>query len=173
MGLPNSICVSSALTRGARYEGSLAIARMTRLAEVVADAAGQIHARWQLANDAAGYPALSGHVGGALQLRCRNCQENFSWPLDLDVELRLVNSEAEEAEVLKEHEPYLVQDDQLALAEVTEDEVLLALPLMPRCKTCENNAEPQPQTEIRDESARPDSFPGPFAALKNVLNPKS
>jgi len=33
MGLPNSITVSSALARGARYEGLLAVARMTRLVD--------------------------------------------------------------------------------------------------------------------------------------------
>ena len=166
MGFPHSICVSSALARGARYQGELAVAQMTRLTAAVAEATGRVSAQWHLAKEDAGYPSLSGVVRGPLRLRCRSCQEIFSWPLDLDVRLRLVNSEAEEAEVLKEHEPYLVQDDQLALAEVTEDEVLLALPLMPRCETCENNAQRQPQTEIRDEPARPDSFPGPFAALK-------
>jgi uncharacterized protein len=173
MGFPHSIGVSSALSRGAHYESELAIAQMTRLAAAVAEPTGRVSAQWHLAKDDAGYPALSGAVHGALRLRCQSCQKIFSWPLDLDVKLRLVNSEAEEAEVLKDHEPYLVQDDQLALAEVTEDEVLLALPLMPRCETCENNAQRQPQTEIRDEPARPDSFPGPFAALKKVLNPKS
>ena len=47
--------------------------------------------------------------------------------------LRLVNSESDEQAVLEQDDPYLVQDDQLPLRDLVEDEVLLALPMLPRC----------------------------------------
>lgn len=168
MGIPKSIQASTAAAHGGRYEGHLAVAQMQRLAAIVAKPTGELAVQWR-ASATGGYRALQGRIGGALQLRCKTCQKTYAWPVDLEIELRLVDTEAQEAEVLKDHEPYLVRDDQLPLREITEDELLLALPLMPRCETCENNAQSQPQPEIPDEPARPN----PFAALKKDLNLKS
>jgi uncharacterized protein len=50
--------------------------------------------------------------------------------------LRLVGSEAEERRLLRECEPYLVEDDVLPLQEIVEEEALLALPIAPRCPAC-------------------------------------
>jgi uncharacterized protein len=47
-----------------------------------------------------------------------------------------VHSEAEERRLLHDCEPLLVEDDTVPLHEVVEEEVLLAIPIAPRCSTC-------------------------------------
>src|SRR3546814_8193390 len=70
------------------------------------------------------------------------------------IDLRLVETEEEEQAVLHEADPYLVQDDRLPLREIVEDEILLALPMLPRCESCENVVQASPQPKAEDETVR-------------------
>jgi uncharacterized protein len=81
-------------------------------------------------------PFLRGRIRGELQLVCQRCLETFGWPLQANVDLRLVENEADEAKWLQDYEPYLIADDRLPLHAIVEEEVLLALPLAPRCSGC-------------------------------------
>ncbi len=160
MSIPQSVRASNAVAHAERYEGDLAVARMQRLAANTAGS-GQVHAIWQGSRDPAGRPQMQARIEGAVDLICQRCLQTFPWQVAIDATLHLVSSDQEAAELLQEGEPYEMQDDQLPLREMTEDEVLLALPLMPRCKTCENSDQsPPPPDEPRD--------PGPFAALKKL-----
>jgi uncharacterized protein len=134
-GIP--VCVKlSAAQRGGRWEGPLSVSRMPRLADCLVAAQGIVEVRFELRRDADGVFWLDGEIRGALPLQCQRCLESFDWPLAITVALRLVHSEAEERRWLSDCEPYLVTDDELRLRELAEDEVLLALPLAPRCACC-------------------------------------
>jgi len=160
MSIPKSVRASAVVAHADRYEGELPVAQLKRLAENSAGS-GKVRAVWQGSRDPAGRPQMHAHIDGTVDLVCQRCLQPFAWPIAIDSTLRLVSTDREAAELLQDCEPYEVQDDQLPLREMTEDEVLLALPLMPRCKTCENSAQsPPPPDEPRD--------PGPFAALKKL-----
>jgi uncharacterized protein len=163
MSIPRTVSASKAVAHGEIYEGDLDVAQLPRLKEEVGDAGGNVHARWRAGQDAGGYPEVEGRLNGQLALTCQRCLLPFDWPFDINVTLQLVRSEAEAARLLQECEPYEVQDDVLPLRDMTEDEVLLALPLMPRCKTCENAA-PSAAPPQPDEPKRSN----PFAALKKL-----
>lgn len=162
MSIPRTISASRAVARQERYEGDLSIAQLQRLQESVSRG-GRLHVQWTAGRSATGRPQLQGKLTGALELTCLRCMEPFDWGFDLDVDLQLVSSETEASRALAECEPYEVHEDTLPLREMAEDEVLLALPLMPRCKTCENDAPSAAPTEP-DEPKRSN----PFAALKKL-----
>jgi uncharacterized protein len=99
-------------------------------------------------------------------LTCQRCLQPFEQPLDVDCRLRFVRDEAQ-AEALDAES----EDDVLALPrwldarELIEDELLLALPLVPRHERC-------PQTlpmsvELTSDEAKFDR-PNPFAVLKSL-----
>ena len=69
---------------------------------------------------------------------CERCAATYDWSFDIDVDWRLVESEAEEQRLLAECEPVLIEDDWLPVRQLIEDEVLLAVPVMPVCErnTC-------------------------------------
>jgi uncharacterized protein len=87
----------------------------------------------QAEKDRQGQSWLRGAIRGELRLTCQRGLHPFTWVCDLTPALRLVESEADEKRVMQEAEPYRVEDDRLPLRELVEEEVLLALPIVPRC----------------------------------------
>lgn len=165
MSIPHHIKASQGLARSERYTGDIDPAQLPRLQPDLAGDSGPLGTELQLERDEAG-EWLRGTIRGALLLQCRRCLEPFSWPLAAEVDLRLVRSDAEEQRVLETAEPYRVEDDRLPLRDIVEDEVLLALPMMPRCRICEGAAAeraPAPAMEAEEPSGRTN----PFAALLN------
>lgn len=132
-GIPLWVEASTAVARRLHFEGAIPIARLARLKQALASTDGTLNVALDAATDAAGHAVLHGGVSGKLPLVCQRCLKPFDWALDLRLDLRLVNSAAEEARVLRECDPYRVGDDRLSLHELVEDEVLLALPMAPRC----------------------------------------
>ena len=132
-GIPKQVSAARAISANQRFSGSLPIAQMPRLAAQLADKAGGLEVDLEAGKDRAGALWLSGEIKGELSLTCQRGLHPYAWTCGLVPRLRLVTSEAEEARVLKDCEPYLVQDDVLPIRELVEDEVLLALPIVPRC----------------------------------------
>ena len=160
MSIPQSVRASKAVAHAEQYEGEIPVEQLKRLAANTAGA-GRLHAVWRAGKDTAGHPQMHAQIDGSIDLVCQRCLKTYAWPVLVDSTLRLVSSDGEAAQVLEDCDPYEVQDDLLPLREMTEDEVLLALPLMPRCKTCENTL------EIPSSTPEPRG-PNPFAALKKL-----
>jgi uncharacterized protein len=100
-------------------------------------------------------------------LTCQRCLQPFQVRLDIDRRLRFVRGEAA-AEALDAE----IEDDVLALSKsldlraLVEDELLLALPIVPRHAAC-----PQPLPVPLGEAPAPDEVPArenPFAALQRL-----
>lgn len=136
-GIPQRVKASASVTRGSAWSGAIPVARLPRVAAAVTGPEGQVHAELQAGRDSGGGATLKGRICGELRLVCQSCMKPFSWPLQAELELRLVSSEAEEKRLLHECEPLLVEDDTLHLHTLVEEEVLLALPLAPRCAACQ------------------------------------
>lgn len=136
--LPLHAKVSSALTREASYAGSLPVSRLERLKQALADLQDtpqtDLQVELQLRRDNTRAPKLEGRVRGELTMTCQRCLKPFQFVLDAAIDLRLVFNEEEENRVLKDAEPYLVEDDQLPFHVIVEEEVLLALPFSARCE---------------------------------------
>lgn len=168
MSIPQYIKASQSLARGEQYVGDVDPQQLSRVAPDLAGPSPALHVSLSLVRDRVGN-WLRGQVQGGLSLTCIRCEQVFAWPLNLDVDLRLVRSDAEAQEVLQDADPYQVEDDRLPLVEVVEDEVLLALPMLPRCQACEQAAadapEPEPVPAVKADR------PNPFAQLmKNESN---
>ena len=99
----------------------------------------------------------------ALQLSCQRCLQALTVQIDVQPSLRFVHGEAE-AEALDEDS----EDDVLALTphvdlqRLTEDELILALPLVPRHETC---PEPLPMSVGEEALQQTDDNEHAFAAL--------
>lgn len=131
-GIPKQVSASRAISARQRFAGTLPVAQMPRLAAQVADKSGALEVDLEVARESSG-AWLSGAIRGNLSLTCQRGLHPYPWECSLTPRLRLVASEAEEKQALEDCEPYLVQDDQLPVRDLVEDEVLLALPIVPRC----------------------------------------
>jgi uncharacterized protein len=135
-GIPQRVKASAAVAHGSTWQGTMPIARFSRLAASLKDKAGELAVNLAAGRDGSGAAHLKGHIEGELALECQRCLQGFRWPLRVDLDLRLVESESEERRLLHEAEPLLVEDDSLPLHAVIEEEALLALPFSPRCPDC-------------------------------------
>lgn len=161
MAIPQYIKVSQGLARSEQYAGEVDPQQMPRLRIELAGPSQPLQVSLALLRDRVGN-WLKGELHGSLDLQCSRCEQVFAWPLDAKVDLRLVRNDAEAQQVLEEADPYQVEDDRLPMVEVVEDEVLLALPMLPRCQQCEQAAADAPLPAPAVKAGKPN----PFAQLK-------
>ncbi len=169
MPIPQSVAVSTAVAQRQAYRGELPVYGLARLRSLLADDAGTLRVDLQ-ADAARGQELLTGTIDAGLMLVCQRCMQPFAWPLHVDLDLRLVRSDAEEEAVLQQADPYRVEDDRLPLHELVEDEALLSLPMLPRCESCENAAQRLPEDPTAVNVQSRDQVQNPFAALKERLD---
>ncbi|HUR40249.1 MAG TPA: YceD family protein [Verrucomicrobiae bacterium] len=132
-GIPKHVSASKAIAMRQRFVGQLALEQMPRLVDQLAHKGGAVAVELEAGKDAAGLAWLRGRIEGNLSLTCQRGLHPFPWSCVVQTGLRLVASEAEEEKAMKETEATLIEDDQLLLRDLVEDEILLALPIVPRC----------------------------------------
>jgi uncharacterized protein len=149
------------------FQGSLPIAAMPRLCEVLADKEGLAQYELDFGRDEYGTAYLSVRVQAPLWLICQRTLEPFVMPVTVDIRLGLIRSERDESALPAGYEPLLIgDDDKLSMLDVIEDELLLELPLIPI----------NPDSELPEEVTRPpveqapaDERPNnPFAVLREL-----
>lgn len=133
-GIPLRVSASQAVSRREAFAGSVPLAKLSRLGAMLSDSSGSLQVELQATRDEEGQDWLHGEIRGRLPMTCQRGLHAFDWNCDVALSLCLVKTEAEEERRLKECEAYRVQDDVLPLRDLVEEEVLLALPVAPRCE---------------------------------------
>ncbi|MSR08014.1 MAG: hypothetical protein EXR82_00530 [Gammaproteobacteria bacterium] len=77
-------------------------------------------------------PQVQLRVAGAVDLACQRCLQPLVLPVAIEVLLTMVRSEEKAAELVDAFDTVLLEDGELAPAQVVEDEVLAWLPLAPK-----------------------------------------
>lgn len=167
---PLRLDVEAFVKEGGRLEGRWPLAGFQRLAESAhADArpAASDEVAWQAEGELrpvrGGTPEIWLHVAADAQmsLECQRCLQPVRAPLTARRSFRFVADEATAAEIDADCE-----DDVLALTralnlhELVEDELILALPLVPMHEAC-----PEPLSVPAAEEPAAEERPNPFAAL--------
>jgi len=122
--------------------------------------------QWRAATGAEAVIRLHLQARTSLRLVCQRCLQPMTVALDVQSSIRFVRGE-HQAERLDEEgdEDVLALDASLDLRTLIEDELILALPLVPRHESC-----PQPLPMPADVAALADAEPQahPFAALASL-----
>lgn len=102
-----------------------------------------------------------------VSMRCQRCLGALPVPLDVDRWIRFVGDAAQAEALDAELEDDVLElQRQMDLLELIEDELLLALPLVPRHEgAC---PQPLPMASSAGEAAAEDAPPHPFAALAKL-----
>lgn len=160
MKLPRQVLLSTAFPDGLALHGQLPGAVLQRLAEAVEHEPAPVDVTLDLEQLPDTSRWLKGTLNTGLNLTCHRCEAQYLQPLVVALKLQLVRSEEEEQRLGRDCDPLLVEGDTLDLAQLVEDELLLALPMLPRCPACENT---RPAAQPVEPTAKPGN---PFAALK-------
>jgi uncharacterized protein len=178
---PRRLDLPALCRAGTRLDGRWPLAGFRRLLEGQDEASPPADVTW--AAQAQAVPVRGGepqwwltlHVKAVVRLQCQRCLSPLDQPLALDRRLRFVAGEDEAA-----REDETSEDDVLALParldlhELVEDELILALPLVPMHGTC-----PQPliaaagdgQPTAPAAEAEAPQRANPFAALAALRKP--
>ncbi|MBL8296952.1 MAG: DUF177 domain-containing protein [Rhodanobacteraceae bacterium] len=144
------------------FNGRLPVARLTRLTDALAAPDGTVTYDIEFGRDELGQAYLALQAQVELVLTCQRTLELFAMPVAIDTRLGLMTREEDEAGLPPGYEPLLLDSAEIRLAEVIEDELLLALPLIP----VKPGLEESDFTWSTDPAqAEAPQRPNPFAAL--------
>ncbi|MCK9538330.1 YceD family protein [Dokdonella sp.] len=129
--LPDRVDIARQVQARRSYEGTLPLATLHRLAGSLANERGEVRYRVDFGKDSLGIACIDIHVETGLPLVCQRTLETFVWPVQLRERLGVIAHEAEEAALPEGYEPLLAPDGTLSVADVIEDELILALPVVP------------------------------------------
>ncbi|MCC5856827.1 MAG: DUF177 domain-containing protein [Ectothiorhodospiraceae bacterium] len=130
--LPVTIDVLKLVDRGQELAGSLALRRMPRLCEALVDDAGEAHLVLVFERDQARRATVTGSVRASVALACQRCLQPMPLTLEARVALAVCLSEEEAAALPDDYDPLLLEETPQRLAELVEDELILALPALAR-----------------------------------------
>ena len=148
---------------GSRLSGEWPVSDFPRLSDVLHSGRGTLHYELKGVPEVQGRPGLRLQVTGTLDLTCQRCLEALEQPLQIEALLLLYGGERDFAAVPVEADgpDRIVGAKDMAVRELIEEEVLLAIPYAPRhehCKAGGREAIPAPQK--------------PFAGLRRLLGAK-
>lgn len=142
------------------FAGRIPLASMTRLRDGLVDPDGDVRFELAFGTDELKVPYAELRIDAELPLECQRSLKRFLFPVQTTQRLGLIRDEADEAALPPEYEALLVDaDGMLRPAELVEDELILALPvvaLAPDVEAVEREFAP---TEEEQAQANP------FAAL--------
>lgn len=144
-----------------RFDGQVNLAQLTRLQGLVADAEGTCSYALEFGRDdvlRVSYVELS--ITTELPLTCQRSMQRFLLPVSVVQRLGLIRDEEEESSLPEEYEALLVPEDgELRPLDLVEDELVLAVPVVPLSPDGEAVNRDWAPTEEETSKANP------FAAL--------
>jgi len=147
---------------GRAFRGEVAVSRLQRLAPDLRSHEGALQVELHFGLDERQVYALTGSIRGVLELTCQRCLEAVAVPIDIRLRLGIVTSEAEAERLPEGYDMLLAGRDPVVVAELVEDEIILALPLIPRhSDAAQCGMQPE-------DAAVPGRKVSPFAVLEDL-----
>ncbi len=157
--LPASLDAWRAVSARRVFEGRTNLEAFTRLRDSLAKGEGECRFRLSFDRDRFGVAVVEIEADAELWLICQRSLQPFQLPVSIRQRLGLVRDEAEESSLPPEVEPVLVgADGELSPLALVEDELILALPVVPLGPQAASQPEP-----VAPEDDEPRI--NPFAAL--------
>ena len=109
------------------------LADMPRLQSLLCDSDGQAVVELTGCRDQQGRALIRGRVSTSVRVICQRCMEPMVVPLDVPIELGLIDQESGSVLLPRDYEPLVVANgDRVVLAELVADELILAMPTVAR-----------------------------------------
>lgn len=128
--LPQMVKLQSLIDRGEVLSGTVAVAKLDRLAALLAGQQGEVFAELRFGRDAQGIQNITGVITATLQLLCQRCLQPMVCQLELTPTLAVIKQGADSQHLPDQYEPLVIDSAELSLVTLVEDELLLALPIV-------------------------------------------
>lgn len=141
--------------------GELELEQLDRLAGSLLERRGRVSIDLHFTRNGR-IPCITGSVAASLVLECQCCMEPMAWPVSAVISLGVVRSVDGALQLPDDMEPLIVgAENEVSLADIVQDELLLAIPAIPRHPDCRLTVAPASAAAER---------PHPFAALAQLKN---
>jgi uncharacterized protein len=148
-------------SQGGSLTGRLLLSRCSRLSDQIEPTDGALDYRVSGKSGAEGEPMLVLEIEGLLLLRCQRCLKTLDHPLKIVQEYELRDGLDEDTLMQEDMEDdsrdFLEASRSLDVVSLIEDEVLLALPVVPRHEAC----------DLPGQGCNPEAA-SPFGVLRSI-----
>ena len=186
--LPTAIDPFRFARQGVALQGSCDVSQMQRLVSSVhlahngdclSNDNNHIEIDWAFSLYQQRYPRLQGHLTATLNILCCRCLTGFIYPLTFSTDLLFITDRQEERLIDSpdlvgcEFHALDINNPKVSLADVLENELLLALPLTPSHDVCPDNQYTSAIDNNKDALtivATEDLKPNPFQVLAQLKN---
>ncbi|MCG9758608.1 MULTISPECIES: 23S rRNA accumulation protein YceD [Pseudoalteromonas] len=165
--IPITIDPCRAAQRRASYDGVVMLEELSRLQQVVRDQNSEIAVDIHFNIDEQGLVVVQGKVRAHLTVVCQRCNDELGLDLEQDFAYSPVGLGAESDDLPERYDVLELDDEgEVNLRQIVEDELLLAIPIVPTHDEalCSYSDKPKSFGEIEAE----DSKPNPFEILKQL-----
>ncbi|MDQ1363715.1 MAG: hypothetical protein QG652_1577 [Pseudomonadota bacterium] len=155
---------------GTGIKGVCPVSRMQRLAAMLLDDSGSVAVDVQFGRQGK-LRTLGGELSANLNVVCQRCLQPMQYTLQTRMNLALIRDDADADALPAGLEPLLLEADEMNLAAVIEDELLLALPLvLVHEQDCSDFLQQQAQRQKQEAvmAAEQKVKTNPFAVLKDL-----
>jgi len=159
--LPERIEPVGLADAGRSFRGEVPVSELMRLRPALSSADGALRVELEFRRDERRIRILAGHIEGSVDLVCQRCLDVLRFPLDIEFRLGIVSGDDEVDCLPDGYEPLLVTGEPLPTFDVIEDEVLLAIPVIPLHEgvgSCDSGYVNKPRAEQEN----------PFAVLEKL-----
>lgn len=118
--------------REEHLQGTIPLKQMKRLIEALSSNEGEVYIDVEFSVDINRVIILAGEIKTEAKLICQRCMGEMELPIALDFQLAFVRSEAEMERLPEGYEATLIDNMTMMLSDIIEDEILLALPPIPK-----------------------------------------
>lgn len=165
--LPRYLDPRKLADQGGEIRGQITVGELPRLREFRDSLDETVDVDLSFARDEQGHHCVHGSIDTRLALECQRCLEPVVVELRARVTLGMAWGDDQMKALPSELDPYLVNSDQMPMADLVEEEILLALPAVAMHEQCphdlmEGNAEDpsEPDADADKEN--------PFAVLAQL-----
>ena len=156
--------LAALVAQGSELEIDCDLKSLKRLAPLLREGEGRAHGKLRF-HRLAGAPAAEGRVSATLRLTCQRCMGELALPIDAACRLVFADQDTADAPVPADEELMTTHGGRISLTELIEEELLLALPLVPmhgEGTECSMRATaPAPAADERKQR--------PFAGLRDLM----
>jgi uncharacterized protein len=151
------------------FSGTIPLVRMKRLAALLVDAQGEASFTAAFRTDLDQRIIIDLQVEAALPLICQASLEVYDEPVNRSSELVVVEDDSEQFDLPESYEPVLTENGRLAIARLVEDELLLAIPQIPRKPGLQQVEYSTGGQTVASETLPEGSRKNPFSSLQDML----
>ncbi len=144
--IPETIDPHFMAERSRNFAGKMALQKLDRLAEALAENIGSVDYQLEFVKEGK-TSVIKGRIQAILILECQVCLTIMELSVDTVLNLAVVSSVDEMAQLNECYEPLIVTEGKSVAKDIIEDELLLALPIIPRHPRCRIERTPIKKTE--------------------------